>query len=236
MANHKDEILYKVAICGPSFIGKTHFCNILENISSSKSVSPFPHTGYTPTIGVDLHIVKTRINETFMVKAHIWDLGGDQKYMSITTTYLPGCDGIILMLNLESENILDQLREWANIIQLKNPYRRVKRELLLIQNTNLFENTKLLAAIHKIASEFGFTTRKLCLVSENIDLIWKTHLRNNAPSILEASLLRKSFTENPFYKVISQDNPSQNSPLLDNERYKTPDPNSSETKKCCTIL
>jgi Ras-related protein Rab-8A len=90
MAVHGDNPFYaqvKLLMIGESGCGKT--CLVLRY--TIDSITPT----FLTTVGIDFKI-KTVVLDGKRIKLQIWDTGGQERFRSITTSYLRGAQGIFL--------------------------------------------------------------------------------------------------------------------------------------------
>lgn len=93
----------KISILGDSSTGKTSLISRYKN----NNFDEFE----TSTIGVEFSPKKIIIDNE-EIKLHIWDLSGQEKFRSITTSYYRNCHGIIVafdITNLESFKNLNKI-------------------------------------------------------------------------------------------------------------------------------
>lgn len=123
-----DSPVLKLVIIGHEQTGKTNYI--------SKFISGSFNPNYKYTIGVDF---KT-FNRTFEGKEYklqIWDTAGQEKFSSLTTTYLKKTIGFIIMYNITDPKSFDIAREKYMTLSKENPCAVI---MLLGNKTDLEED------------------------------------------------------------------------------------------------
>lgn len=107
MLNNFD-YLFKITIVGQAGVGKTSIMNRYVD-------SMFPETHFS-TIGVD-HRVKTIVldDKKTLVKLQIWDTAGQERFKALTTSYLRGTKGIMLVFALNNAESFQKLQYWMDV-------------------------------------------------------------------------------------------------------------------------
>jgi Ras-related protein Rab-8A len=111
MAVHGDNPFYaqvKLLMIGESGCGKT--CLVLRY--TIDSITPT----FLTTVGIDFKI-KTVVLDGKRIKLQIWDTGGQERFRSITTSYLRGAQGIFLVYDVTDRLTFTSIRRWMGIIQ-----------------------------------------------------------------------------------------------------------------------
>eukprot|EP00302_Diacronema_sp_CCMP2436_P000625 CAMPEP_0179846768 /NCGR_PEP_ID=MMETSP0982-20121206/5724_1 /TAXON_ID=483367 /ORGANISM="non described non described, Strain CCMP 2436" /LENGTH=125 /DNA_ID=CAMNT_0021731905 /DNA_START=20 /DNA_END=394 /DNA_ORIENTATION=- len=75
------------------------------------------------TIGVDFKVKTIKVGE-LTVKLTIWDTAGQERFRTLTNSYYRGCQGIILVFDLTSEQSLHNVQVLSN----KDPERKKSNE------------------------------------------------------------------------------------------------------------
>ena len=131
------DIKLKILILGDSAVGKT--CLLLKYIDGF-----FPDT-YISTIGVEYKskiINKNNIN----ICLEIWDTCGQERYKSLSKSFMKGADGIIFQYDISDKKTFVHIKDWilesenentgfkkiivGNKIDLPKESRQVKKETL----------------------------------------------------------------------------------------------------------
>lgn len=107
MLNNFD-YLFKITIVGQAGVGKTSIMNRYVD-------AMFPESHFS-TIGVD-HRVKTIVldDKKTLVKLQIWDTAGQERFRALTTSYLRGTKGIMLVFALNSMESFQKLQYWMDV-------------------------------------------------------------------------------------------------------------------------
>ena len=97
----------KIAVVGNTCVGKTSYIQSLIKKKASITNSP--------TMGISFNTIILEDNNK-IVKVNIWDTAGQDRFRSIIKLYLKNVDGIILMYDIFSPNVNEELSEWIDII------------------------------------------------------------------------------------------------------------------------
>jgi small GTP-binding protein len=98
----------KVLIIGDAYVGKTTFLDSLIGRRHSSS--------YVSTIGLDLHIELIKSYKGDLVKCHLWDLAGHERFRAITKGYFREATCAILMFDLSDYKSFQSLKTWLDMI------------------------------------------------------------------------------------------------------------------------
>ena len=136
-----DQIEYKFALLGDTKVGKTAFVKKLIGGEFGFSVS---------TIGVDkkslnLDDIEVNFNNKLEKKSfHIslYDTAGQERFRSITKSYINKTDGIILMYDITNRESFDHIENWLeSISDILSDWKNEKYLIILLGNkTDLAEN------------------------------------------------------------------------------------------------
>jgi len=107
MHDHKIRTL----LIGDYSVGKTTFGSSITN-------NRLPII-YTPTIGVDFCTSLYKINDK-IVKLHIWDLGGDERFRTIMRSYVNNSQLILLFFSYDDRQSYVNLDYWLQFINENN--------------------------------------------------------------------------------------------------------------------
>ena len=99
----------KVLIIGDAYVGKTTF---LDSLIGRKYSSR-----YVSTIGVDLHVEMIKSYKGDLVKCHLWDLAGHERFRAITRGYFREATCAILMFDLSNYESFRSLTNWLDMIK-----------------------------------------------------------------------------------------------------------------------
>ena len=145
-----DQIEYKFALLGDTKVGKTAFVKKLIGGEFGFSVS---------TIGVDkkslnLDDIEVNFNNKLEKKSfHIslYDTAGQERFRSITKSYINKTDGIILMYDITNRESFDHIENWLeSISDILSDWKNEKYLIILLGNkTDLAENDENLSENEK---------------------------------------------------------------------------------------
>lgn len=101
---------FKIVLLGDLSVGKSSIANryIKGNFSNK----------YIATIGGSFYAKNIKLKNNELIKLHIWDTGGSERFKSISNIYYRNADGALLIYDVTNENSLLNLNFW--IQELKN--------------------------------------------------------------------------------------------------------------------
>ena len=106
---NKKEILYKILLLGDWSVGKTCFLmRYTENTFNDIHLS---------TIGVDFKLKIIKLDNGEEIKIQIWDTAGQDRYRTITKSYIRGAHGIILIYDVTSRKSFEGIQSWVKQIK-----------------------------------------------------------------------------------------------------------------------
>jgi small GTP-binding protein len=139
--SNDEQIAYKFALLGDAQVGKTAFFKKLLGGGFSFSVS---------TIGIDkktldLNDIEVNFNNKIEKKSfHIslYDTAGQERFRSITKSYMNKTDGIILMYDVTNRDSFDHIESWLeSISEILSDWKNEKYLISLLGNkTDLTTN------------------------------------------------------------------------------------------------
>lgn len=143
----KDDNIIKIVIVGDSGVGKS-------NILSRFTQDDFNQES-KPTVGVELSERTIKIEDK-IIKIHIWDTAGQEKFKSITSAYYKGAKGAMIVYDISKRDSFNSIGKWyqevreygdknLSVILVGN-----KSDLVLlrsVENEELIEKSKLLGII-----------------------------------------------------------------------------------------
>jgi small GTP-binding protein len=123
--NHYNDynINVKIILIGDANVGKTTYYN---KLIGNEYYYP------SPTIGVDYMRLYKEYNGN-KITINLWDTAGQEKFMSIITSYFNNVAGIILMFDLSRYETYINLQNWINLINEENTCNH-KHLILIIGN------------------------------------------------------------------------------------------------------
>jgi small GTP-binding protein len=98
---------FKVVMIGDSGVGKTALVD--QYLSSS-----FTDSGLA-TVGIDFHAA-TVVLDGEPVHLQLWDTAGQEKYRAITTQYMRGAGGVILVFAVSQRDSFDHIGVWKDLV------------------------------------------------------------------------------------------------------------------------
>ncbi|MHA2127493.1 MAG: GTP-binding protein [Promethearchaeota archaeon] len=100
------EFSYKVIIVGPGAVGKTSLLNrFVHNQFKLK---------YKLTIGVDFLTKSFEYEPSKLVKLHIWDIGGQERFKFLHRSFYEGALGALLVFDLTREHTFSGMKVWLS--------------------------------------------------------------------------------------------------------------------------
>ena len=102
---NEDIITFKILILGEVAVGKTSFLY--------RYVEEYFPEEYIATIGVDFKTKKIKKNDT-QIELQIWDTCGQERFRSLTKSFLNGADGIIFMYDISNKDSFINIKRWIN--------------------------------------------------------------------------------------------------------------------------
>jgi len=107
MAAAEHDYFFKILLIGDSGVGKS--CLLLRFADDSWTET------HISTIGVDFKI-KTLEIDGKTVKLQIWDTAGQERFRTITSSYYPGAQGIILVYDCTDVESFNNVKQWMGEI------------------------------------------------------------------------------------------------------------------------
>ncbi|MFX1566944.1 MAG: GTP-binding protein [Promethearchaeota archaeon] len=98
--------VFKVIIIGPGAVGKTSLLHrFVENKFSFR---------YKLTIGADFlsKIITHPKDSKSTVKLQIWDIGGQDRYKFLRSSFFDGANGALIVFDLSRWHTFEELEEW----------------------------------------------------------------------------------------------------------------------------
>jgi small GTP-binding protein len=94
----------KILLCGPAAVGKT---SLIHRFIKSKFASD-----YKLTVGVDILTKEVEYNPGEIATLSIWDIGGQERFSFIRTTFYKGASGVLLVFDLSRAATWDSIKNW----------------------------------------------------------------------------------------------------------------------------
>ena len=106
---YKKDILYKILLLGDWSVGKTCFLmRYTDNTFTDIHLS---------TIGIDYKLKNVTLENGETIKVQIWDTAGQDRYKSITKSYIKGANGIILIYDVTKRRTFEGIQNWVKQIK-----------------------------------------------------------------------------------------------------------------------
>ncbi|MBN2156314.1 MAG: GTP-binding protein [Candidatus Lokiarchaeota archaeon] len=94
----------KVLLCGPAGVGKT---SLIMRFIKSKF-----QTDYKLTVGVDILTKDVELPNDQICTLSIWDIGGQERFSFIRSTFYKGAAGALLVFDLSRAATWDEIKNW----------------------------------------------------------------------------------------------------------------------------
>jgi len=105
---NKDGYNFKVTIIGDGGVGKT---SILRRYMSNTF-----EANYISTLGVDYSSKEMKVNDK-NVKLTIWDISGQSKFASFSSTYLKGSFFFVIVFDVINERSFQHIPKWIDVVE-----------------------------------------------------------------------------------------------------------------------
>ncbi|CAG9333600.1 rab1_8 [Blepharisma stoltei] len=137
----------RIVILGKDRAGKS--CLLLSYTSEGFSED------YLNTIGVDYKAKLIEFEGKF-IRVQLWDTAGQERFHAITSWYLRGADGFIIVMDLTSPAALDTVTSWRSKVKEKLPENKVP--ILLIGTKVDLDHDRVISydEAKKLADELNF--------------------------------------------------------------------------------
>jgi small GTP-binding protein len=94
----------KILLCGPAAVGKT---SLIQRFIKSKFASD-----YKLTVGVDILTKEVQYAPDKIATLSIWDIGGQERFSFIRTTFYKGASGALLVFDLSRGATWESIQNW----------------------------------------------------------------------------------------------------------------------------
>ena len=119
----------KVLLCGPAGVGKT---SLIHRFIKSRF-----QTDYKLTVGVDILTKDIEMSNSQIATLSIWDIGGQERFSFIRSTFYKGAAGVLLVFDLSRAATWDEIKNWrAEVKQFAGdiPFVLIGNKLDLLQD------------------------------------------------------------------------------------------------------
>ena len=129
-SDYKTDFLLKIALIGDASTGKTSLSRCFINGPLKNEVN------YQITVGLDFF---TKIIEcgNYLIKLQLWDTAGQERYQSLTSGYLKGVHGCIIVFDVTKRNTFEKIKSWINLFSEFNNY---NKNIIIVGNKKDKEN------------------------------------------------------------------------------------------------
>ena len=109
------DYLCKIILIGNTGVGKTSYCDRLAHNKYDEM--------FIPTLGVDFFSKHVKLDDNTVLKTHIWDTAGQEKFNGIITHYYKDIAGAIIIFDIGSRYTFTRVNYWKNeIIKKMNAF------------------------------------------------------------------------------------------------------------------
>lgn len=109
-------LLLNLVLCGDSRVGKSALIQSLLHSSFQ------PH--YSPTVATEVRSTQMQTSSGHTVRLQLWDVSGDERYLSLGAVFFRSADCGLLLCDLTSPKSLDSLEAWrSEFLALASPAR-----------------------------------------------------------------------------------------------------------------
>ena len=100
------QYVFKVIIIGPGAVGKTSLLHrFVENKFSFR---------YKMTIGADFLSKIINYKPELTIKLQIWDIGGQERYKFLRSSFFDGANGALLVFDLSRWHTFEEIENWLS--------------------------------------------------------------------------------------------------------------------------
>uniref|UniRef100_A0A8C7ZDL7 Ras-related protein Rab n=1 Tax=Oryzias sinensis TaxID=183150 RepID=A0A8C7ZDL7_9TELE len=155
------EHLLKILIVGDGNVGKSSFVN--------RYISGNFNRTYKMTVGVDFAVKLLHWSDEEKVRLQLWDIAGQERFISMTRIYYKGAVGCIVMFDISSSSSFLSCRLWKEDLDHKAmlPNGDTIPCLLLANKCDLAERAVSADTIDHFSGANGFFTWMEASVKEN---------------------------------------------------------------------
>ena len=122
--DYNTDIVIKLALIGEASTGKTSIskCYINGPLQNEEE--------YKVTVALDF-FTKILECENNLIKLQIWDTAGQERYQSLTSGYLKGVHGCIIVFDVTNRKSFEKISDW---IQLYKNFNEYKNNIIIVGN------------------------------------------------------------------------------------------------------
>lgn len=151
----------KILILGDANVGKTSFVHRYVSGQFNKT--------YKATVGVDFSVKLLHWSSKEKVRLLLWDIAGQERFISMTRVYYKGAVGCVVMFDVTSTSSFLNCRHWKQDLDNKAmlPNGDSIPCILLANKCDISERAVSAERIHEFSKENGFVTWMETSVKEN---------------------------------------------------------------------
>ncbi|KAM3618109.1 uncharacterized protein V6R79_015695 [Siganus canaliculatus] len=156
-----DEHLLKVLVIGDGQVGKSSFVERYVNGQFSRT--------YKMTMGVDFSVKVLQWSESTRVRLQLWDIAGQERFISMTRIYYKGALGCVVMFDVSSSDSFRNCRRWKRDLDNKALLPNGDRIpcILLANKCDLAERVVSTDSIQRFSKDNGFVAWMETSVKDN---------------------------------------------------------------------
>lgn len=139
------DYLFKFVIIGDANVGKS--------ACSDRFVDDKYIYNYDPTIGVDFKTKQIILDDNTVIKTHLWDTAGHEKFSPIVKHYYKGLAGFILIFDVTSRRSFNRLHFWLNKIKNLSTHKDGEDVPILLLGNKIDKSNREIS--NKEATEFA---------------------------------------------------------------------------------
>ncbi|KAM6982018.1 ras-related protein Rab-7L1-like [Tautogolabrus adspersus] len=155
------EHLLKILVIGDGKVGKTSFVQRYVSGQFNKS--------YKMTMGVDYSVKLVQWSDTEKVRLQLWDIAGQERFMSMNRVYYRGALGCVVVFDVTSSSSFLNCRRWKQDLDSKAmlPNGHPIPCILLANKCDLAQRVVSADSIDRFSKANGFVTWMETSVKDN---------------------------------------------------------------------
>lgn len=144
------ETSFKILIIGDSNTGKTSFVHRYVNERWLPS--------HKPTFGADYHQKSIQWNDNEVIRLHLWDMAGQDRFQTMCRNYYQDANGCFVMFDITNEESLDNCKKWKKELDNKvlQPNGDPIPSILLANKSDLGGKSISESTIENFSKQHGF--------------------------------------------------------------------------------
>ncbi|XP_038579657.1 ras-related protein Rab-7L1-like isoform X2 [Micropterus salmoides] len=155
------EHLLKILVVGDGNVGKSSFVHRYVNGQFNKM--------YKMTVGVDFSVKLLHWSDKEKVRLQLWDIAGQERFISMTRIYYKGASGCVVMFDVTSSSSFLSCRHWKQDLDNKAMLHNGDSVpcILLANKCDLAQRVVSADSIDKFSKANGFVAWMETSVKEN---------------------------------------------------------------------